>query len=429
MLAAGARPLEPYPGSAVPWTCQCLLCESTITPTLGKVRSGRRPCRVCSRARAGELRRLSERDACLEARSLAGVTPLERYPGLIHSKWKCRCNSCGSVVEVTLHNIRAGHGACRKCGHARGGEKRRMPNDEAAIEIQGTGNVTPLEPYPGRTDVPWRCQCNECGAIVSPTLGNVRMRGGSACKPCGTRRGSAAQKIPEGTAIDLMRSRGADPTEPYPGFGKRWKCVCTSCGREVSPTLGNALKGHNPCSHCTGNARYSDEEARHVMVDECNAKPLEPYPGANRQWRCECQKCHREITPTFANARSFGACKYCAEHGFDYTKQSVVYLLALRIDDWLTIAKVGIANVGSGRLKKHQKRGWQVVDVVTVPTGEQAKRIESAILKQWRSSGAEPISRLLVPSGDGWTETANTEDLMGITPDLRHIAHALEAGP
>jgi hypothetical protein len=422
MRDAGVTPLVDYPGAEKPWASRCNTCGALITPSLSKVRGGRKACRHCSRNGAASKRRMSEEDATREMQENGNASPLEPFPGLIHAPWKCQCNSCHAVITPSLHNIRAGHGACAPCGHTRGGRKRRTPASAAIDEMQHTGNATPLVPYPGRIDEPWLCACNVCNSKITPTLGNVRIRQGSACKPCGTQRGSKAQKIPDETAKQLMRSRDVEPTEPYPGFNKRWACTCNTCGRKAAPTLGNALKGHNPCSHCTGNARYTDAEARSVMIRQCDATPTEAYPGANKPWRATCNKCNRSITPTFANARKFGACKYCAEHGFDYAKPSVVYLITFRFDEWLTIAKVGIANSHSGRLTMHTRRGWRIVDSIEVPTGEQARAIESTVLCRWRDSGALPISRNLVPAGDGWTETANVEDIVGLTPDLAEFA-------
>lgn len=48
MRAAGAEPMEPYQGSGIPWRCRCLTCGHEITPRLGNVRSGNRPCKYCS---------------------------------------------------------------------------------------------------------------------------------------------------------------------------------------------------------------------------------------------------------------------------------------------------------------------------------------------------------------------------------------------
>ncbi|MES9520747.1 hypothetical protein [Streptomyces capoamus] len=45
---AGLEPLEPYTTAMTPWRCRCTTCGRTSTPTLSKIRSGRR-CKYCAR--------------------------------------------------------------------------------------------------------------------------------------------------------------------------------------------------------------------------------------------------------------------------------------------------------------------------------------------------------------------------------------------
>ncbi|MFF3679870.1 GIY-YIG nuclease family protein [Streptomyces sp. NPDC002120] len=48
MREAGLEPLEPYTGAMRPWRCRCTTCGRASTPTLAKIRSGRR-CKYCAR--------------------------------------------------------------------------------------------------------------------------------------------------------------------------------------------------------------------------------------------------------------------------------------------------------------------------------------------------------------------------------------------
>ncbi|GGW13529.1 hypothetical protein GCM10018980_70660 [Streptomyces capoamus] len=48
MREAGLEPLEPYTTTMTPWRCRCTTCGRTSTPTLSKIRSGRR-CKYCAR--------------------------------------------------------------------------------------------------------------------------------------------------------------------------------------------------------------------------------------------------------------------------------------------------------------------------------------------------------------------------------------------
>lgn len=47
MRTAQLEPLEPYPGSPVPWKCRCLRCGRTVTPTHSNIKQGIGGCRWC----------------------------------------------------------------------------------------------------------------------------------------------------------------------------------------------------------------------------------------------------------------------------------------------------------------------------------------------------------------------------------------------
>lgn len=47
MRASHLEPLEPYPGSPVPWECRCLKCGRTVKPTHSNIKQGVGGCRWC----------------------------------------------------------------------------------------------------------------------------------------------------------------------------------------------------------------------------------------------------------------------------------------------------------------------------------------------------------------------------------------------
>ena len=107
MLAAGVRPMEPYPNSRSPWKCQCLTCGREVKPSYGHVRDGHQACAYCSG------RKVHTADAEADAVA-AGLRPLTSYPGDTKAPWRCECQTCGKEVVVTRNGIRKGSG-CRYC--------------------------------------------------------------------------------------------------------------------------------------------------------------------------------------------------------------------------------------------------------------------------------------------------------------------------
>jgi hypothetical protein len=45
----------------------------------------------------------------------AGFEPLEPYPGLASSLWRCRCLTCGGETRAPLYKVRNGIGVCSGC--------------------------------------------------------------------------------------------------------------------------------------------------------------------------------------------------------------------------------------------------------------------------------------------------------------------------
>jgi hypothetical protein len=94
MRVAGLEPLEPYPGSGVPWRCRHVACGREVTPRLSNVTKGQRGCVYCS----GRVR--LDPEAAASVMRAAGLEPLEPYPGS-DRHWRCRHAACGREVTPT----------------------------------------------------------------------------------------------------------------------------------------------------------------------------------------------------------------------------------------------------------------------------------------------------------------------------------------
>jgi predicted GIY-YIG superfamily endonuclease len=70
-------------------------------------------------------------------------------------------------------------------------------------------------------------------------------------------------------------------------------------------------------------------------------------------------------------------CPKCAGSGYKVTKPGFLYLLYKNSEQ-----KIGITNAPESRLKKHQQRGWTVLQVIGPISGQEALDRENAI-KRW----------------------------------------------
>lgn len=277
-----------------------------------------------------------------------------------------------------------------------------MRPERAAFEMIQRG-VEPQESYKaaGRS---WPCVCLKCGAAnIAPSYANVVLTGQGGCQHCGGR-----MRVPEEQAVSELLAVGAQPLESYPGVNGRWRsrCLAPACPgppeRIIYPRLGWVRRGAQACKWCAG-VVIAGDEAHGIMV-AAGLEPLEPYPGVRVPWRCRCmnQVCGADVFPTLGSVNSRGTgCSECAEYGFKRDRPALVYLLH---HQRLQAAKVGICNLGTGRIEKHLGRGWQLHKTLSFALGRDAERLEREILVEWRAQDWKPVHDA-GQAYDGWTET------------------------
>jgi hypothetical protein len=345
--AADIEPIEPYPGNVhSPWRARCNACGDEISPTLATVRSRGRSCGGCGAARRGRAKRLTEEQA-VERMRLAFLLPLEPYPGSVHSPWRCRCLNCGSIVRPMVSSVRPGRSGCMPCGIVRRSNLARVPGDVAYVVARAAG-VAPLEPYPGKNSLPWRCRCDRCGSLVYPSY-KVLKRGNGGCWECGQLRSGLTRRVPAAEAVALMRAAGYEPLEPYPTNSMPWRCRCVRCGTESSPTLGNV--------------------------------------GAGKR------------------------CRACATFGLSLNDPAAVYLMICKRLAAVKVGVMNVGS-GRTKEHRRNGWEPVVVDgepvVVEVPTGRLAEQVERAVLRVWREElkAGVAVGPDQMPQG-GFTETAS----------------------
>jgi len=409
MVERGLEPLEEYPGSMVHWRVACRTCGREFQTKYNTVQQGS-GCPFCAGKRV-------DPEEAVAIMLKAGVAVSEPFPGS-HKPWPGICTSCGATVRPSYNSISRGQGGCKPCGMKRVGEKLRLPEEVARQRMRLAG-LDPIDPYPGALS-PWRCTCRDCGRIVRPRYAGIS-QGERGCRDCGNRRAGAARRADSDHAEDVMRSNDLVPLVPYPGSNAPWPSRCTKCDSEVCPSFEKVkLRGHQ-CAYCARN-RLHPTEASSVMI-EAGYEPLEDYPGALVGWRCRHIPCGATVHPRYADIYSgYGACRACANHGFDDSAPGVVYLV--RSDEWFAL-KVGISNSAraSRRLEKHYRNGWHLCAIWDFERGADALVLEQRVLEQIRESGAPPaVSKSDMPQG-GWTETFSQ-----LRISIRDAIRLVEAG-
>jgi predicted GIY-YIG superfamily endonuclease len=244
MRERGARPLEPFPGTQLPWKCLCLTCKEASSPRYNDVvNKGTGVCSKTCRSRkiAAKLSR-DGAEACAVMLQW-GWDPLEDYPGA-GKQWSARCIHCGSIKAKRLAHVQKGRGGCTKCAG-------RDVTDEHAQKTMSEADLEPLVAYPGSLQ-PWLCRCTRCGHVGTPTYAKVRSRG-HQCWSCRSEKIADARRLTEEEAIASMLEKALDPLVPYPGNTESpWKARCRKCETvlDPGPTLHNIRGSQGGCAAC-----------------------------------------------------------------------------------------------------------------------------------------------------------------------------------
>ncbi len=235
----------------------------------------------------------------------AGIEPSEPYRNST-TPWLAKCLKCGEEISPTLKNVLKGHG-CAYCASL------RIKPSEAVKKMLEFG-LKPLEPY-SRAVSKWKCECLGCGSVVSPRYNDIQ-QGKGGCLKCGIERRIDPRKYSEEEATKILNSVGLQPLEPYVRSSARWKCLCLSCGRTVTPMLGTIVADKSGCRFCADKkrglkSRIDAVQARELMIER-GFIPLSDYDGKHKKWESKCSKCGKISFPTLNNVTSRKSqCIYC----------------------------------------------------------------------------------------------------------------------
>ena len=119
---------------------------------------------------------------------------------------------------------------------------------KVAEAVMLKAGLKPLEPYKGSKE-PWKSIHIECGEVVRPSYGSVAM-GNGGCRNCGNLKSTLATMTPENIAQEIMIEAGLKPLEPFKGVSKKWKCIHLACGEIVYPRYADVNSGKGGCNPC-----------------------------------------------------------------------------------------------------------------------------------------------------------------------------------
>ena len=397
--ARGLEPLEPFPGADPPWRARCITCGNEVSPRYAVLDQMKNACRYCAGKDVNP-------EQAIEVMRASGLEPLEPYPGG-HTRWRCRCVYCGNEVQPHYSLVKSKGSGCKYC-------KGRAVVEGEPERLASENGLEPLEKYPG-SGARWHCRCITCGNEVGVRFDRMKARG-YRCIYCQQRpwysEWPSPRKRTDAEAREEMLARGLEPLEPFPGAKQPWRCRCTKCLREVSPTVARVIGRGTGCRYCAKNT--VDEQTVSLVMAEAELEPLEAYRTALSKWHMRCLKCCKDFYAKYNTVQQGGGCPFCNTRGFDFEGPALIYIIT---HSQLDAHKVGVMGTETKRLRDHGRNGWITYKTLPVPTGFDALRIEQAVLNTLRNElGYSPaVDQTEMPQG-GWTETVSADEIS--LPDL-----------
>lgn len=314
LLAAGLKPLEEYKGSKVRIKCLHIECGNICYPMLEKVKIGQIGCKTCRYEKVSKSLRLSERDA-RKIMTQAGYKPLEPYTNAL-TKWKCRHNSCGTVVYPLLNQIQQGGGGCSSCGHITTGLKRRNSLD-TVTEVLKSKQFTLIGKYVG-AEKKLRVRCEICGNEIDAIFSVISRDTGRGCKPCAVNERRLRYRMDLQEVQSRLKSSNMKLVGEYKNSNTPVACKCLQCGVVRNIRISVLLKssGCRPCALAKAGVRRRTSEftALETMRTIGKVEPLEPYQNQNARWKSRCLTCGSIVYPRLGSitGRKGLGCEDCA---------------------------------------------------------------------------------------------------------------------
>jgi hypothetical protein len=207
-------------------------------------------------------------------------------------------------------------------------------------------------------------------------------RGQGGCIACGIKVRAAKRLGDEDQAVLDMIHAELRPLEPYPGHNKPWRCLCLRCDQEVAPHLGHIRQGRGGCRACG--------------VIDGGLKQRTPPDTAEAQLRAGGFE-PLEPYPGLASLPWRCRCLTCTgetraplykvRNGIGVCSGCAAWgfdMSAPAVLYLLHHPQLGAVKVGitghAERINRFEQRGWNVQHALTFPTGAAAWTIEQAVL-------------------------------------------------
>lgn len=382
-----------YQEAKVPIACRCLTCGHSWDTSRPDhlLRQSKYACPNCTHL--AQRQKWQEQTKVWLVENRPDIV-LDGELGNARSKtwFKCADSSCGHRWESTFRSIRGAKSGCPKCAVRRNAESKTIPEEEFREWLGRNRPLIELVHYINQgSKATFRClnpghdDRKERTWETIPEIIRLQGRGLHGCNKCGWRVNGQQHRIDEAEKRSWMEEH--KPTilmgDDYRGTSKHCTFTCRACGYIWKTSINVFTNNDAGCPNCAGVARVTEAEFRRRLRRQHRGriKLIGPYRGYGNktQFMCENHRCGHtwSIQPVRLTSSKPTGCPACAESGFDINKPAWLYLMGKPDEQ-----QFGITNDLGGRLQKHEREGFLLLDSIGPAPGiiVQAKEAE---LKLW----------------------------------------------
>jgi hypothetical protein len=322
--------------------------------------------------------------------------------------WKCQLEHSWMA---TLNNRASSESGCPVCSNKSvlvGFNDLATTNPELVIEADGWDPKS-VTVSSGRK-VGWKCKL---GHQWKTTVAS--RSAGTGCPVCANKQVLSGFNDLTTTHPELStHADGWDPTSVFAGSHKivSWKC---KLGHQWKTQLHSRSGSETACPICSNKkllVGFNDLATTHPeLAKEADGwDPTSVIAGSHKNVSWKCQLEHSWIARI--NSRSQGrGCPSCSQTGFDPGKIGFLYL----IDHFeLQMFQIGITNFPKDRLGRHEKSGWEILELRGPMDGLLTRQLETNCLHALDKRGAIFGHKAGIEKFDGYSE-AWTKSSLNVT--------------
>jgi len=312
--------------------------------------------------------------------------------------WKCEL---GHIWEAIVHSRTKPNGTgCPYCSNLKvwiGFNDLKTRNPNLAKEADGWDPTTVTSRAKGKKD--WKCEKNHKWSAL---LGN---RGkGVGCPYCANQKAWEGFNDLDSQFPDIAKEAfGWNPKTVVSRSNRnlQWKCPK---GHTYKATPGRRIQG-DACPICSGHQvleGFNDLKTLNPSLareaEGWDPKTVTWKSNKRRKWRCSYK--HTWTQSVSTRAAGIG-CPTCAKTGYDPNKDGYLYFLGH--ETW-GMLQIGITNDPKSRLTKHERNGWEAIEIRGPMDGHLTQQWETAILRMLKAKGADLANSKIAGKFDGYSE-------------------------